>query len=333
LDTQTTQPTGNFPCAASDPSNGSPDLQPLLQGVYVDLSFPICLSLGFDQQASGLQTGTPWLYTLHQLVRKSSLQNPMNQESWGFIDPMDGASPSRWSRRIENHAQVFDLHLPQFPLILSKNKEYPRLELRATGPLFPWNLGPVLIGTGLIGGILLAVSYGLLRYVIARVFPVPAFRWRSHEVRPHESKTGHESLQHLLILGPPGSGKSAFTRQLQDEWERFDLHTISGKESWADRSLSQVTGKMRAVVVDHFEYQCGDPSQNQEKRMFIEGLLARNIKVCIMTASSPFDWDEKTSPDGSTTPNSSYQGLWTEPLQTFGLAYFIPTTMEAIIRE
>jgi hypothetical protein len=207
------------------------------------------------------------------------------------------------------------------------------LDLQSAAPLFPWNLGSVLIGTILIGLLLLWWSYGLLRYAIARMFPIPSYFHRSHEAISREPNGHNESLPNLLILGPPGSGKTAFTKKLQHEWERFDLHAIKGKEAWAEASLAQVAEKTRAVVVDHFEYQWGDPPQDQEKRMFIGGLLSRGIKVCIMSAYNPYDWNEQPPKDSSLTSSLRPPGPWTAIFHTFGLAYFIPGIMEGVIRK
>jgi hypothetical protein len=207
------------------------------------------------------------------------------------------------------------------------------LEIQGAAPLFPWSLGPVLIGTILLGGFLLTVSYGLLRYAIARIFPMPSFFLRSHDPMSHELNGRNEPLQNLLILGPPGSGKSAFIQKLHHAWERVDLHTIRGKNSWAEAALAQVAGKTGAVVVDHFEYQWGDPAQDREKRIFIEGLLSRDLKVCIMSACNPYDWEEKSSKDSSATSSLDPRGPWTDLFRTFGLAYFISNTMEVVIRE
>ena len=316
-------------CVPSAVSRSSPHIQYILHGLYLDLSFPVCLSLESEQKVSGSQAGTPWLHRLHQLVRKSSLQNPMNQESWGFIQTKDNTPPTQWSRKIERNYQSIDLLLPQF----SQNQPDSLLEMQAAAPLFPWNLGRVLIGTILLGGLLLMVSYGLLRYVIARIFPMPSGIHRSHNAMSQEPKIGNESLQNLLILGPPGSGKSAFTKKLHQEWERFDLHTTRGRESWGEASLAQVAGTTGAVVVDHFEYQWGNSVQDREKRVFIEGLLSRNIKVCIMSACNPFEWGERSSKDSSAIASLGQQGQWTDLFHTFGLAYFIPNKMEAVIRE
>lgn len=330
MDAQTPGHTKNTLCVSSTTSSVAPDLQYILQGVYVDLSFPICLSFGTDQRVSDSQTGPSWLHTLHQLVRKSSLQNPMNQESWGFILLKGQHSATRWFRRIEGSDQVIDLLFPQFP---SPRQQYRILELQAAAPLFPWNLGPVLVATILFGVFLITVSYGLLRYAIARIFPMPSFLHRLHDVRSNPPNVRNESLQNLLILGPPGSGKSAFTQKLHHEWERFDLHTISGKKSWAEVSLDQLAEKRRAVVVDHFEYQWGDPGQDQEKRTFIEGLLSRGIKICIMSACNPYDWAGRPSKDSSPTSSLDPQGPWTDLFHTFGLAYFIPNNMDTVVRE
>jgi hypothetical protein len=320
-------------CVSSATSSEFPDLQYILQGLFVNLSFPICLSLGTDQRVSGSQAVTPWLQMLHQLVRKSSLQNPMNQESYGFIHPKNQASATRWSRSIEGNYQAIDLLLPQFPEGFSQRQRYSTLELQAAAPLFPWNLGPVLVGTILIGVLLLMVSFGLLRYAIARIFPMPPFVYRNHEAMLKEPKACHESLSNLLIVGPPGSGKSAFAKKLHPEWERFDLHTIGGKEAWAEVSLAQVAEQTRALVVDHFEYQWGDPAQDQEKRTFVEGLLSRDIKVCIMSALNPYEWDERPLKDSSSTSSLGPRGPWTDLFHTFGLAYFNPNNMEIVLRE
>jgi hypothetical protein len=168
---------------------------------------------------------------------------------------------------------------------------------------------------------------------MARIFPLPSFIHRSHHVLSQDPKSGKESLQNLLILGSQGSGKSAFTKKLHLEWERVDLHSIAGKESWGEASLAQVSGKVGAVVVDHFEYQWGNPVQNREKRVFIEGLLSRNIKICIMSAWNPFDWVERPAKTPSPPALLSPQGPWTDLFHTFGLAYFIPNHIEGVIRE
>jgi len=332
VDTQTPDHIQSTSCVPYAPSGEFPDLQYILQGLYVDLSFPICLSLGTDQRDSGSPDGTPWLQMLHQLVRKSSLQNPMNQESYGFIHFNNQASATQWSRTIEGNDQAIILLFPQFPEGFSNTTRYSTLELQATAPLFPWNLGPVLIGTILIGILLLTLSYGLLRYATGRIFPMSSLFYRCHAAISQEPNAQNESLSNLLILGPPGSGKSAFATRLRHEWERFDLHTIGGKEAWAEGLLAQVPEKTRAVVVDHFEYQWEDPAQNQEKRAFIKGLLSRHIKVCIMSSCNPFAWDERPSNEASPPSSLGPQGPWTDLFHTFGLAYFIPNKMEAMVR-
>ena len=320
-------------CVSSAPSGEFPDLQYILQGLYVNFSFPICLSFGTDQRGSGSQAGTTWLPMLHQLIRKSSLQNPTNQESYGFIHFKNQAAPTQWARIVERNDQAIVLWLPHFPESFSNRQRYRTLELQAAAPLFPWNLGPVLIGTIFIGILLLTLSYGLLRYAIGRIFPMSSFFHRRYDAISQEPNVHNESLSNLLILGPPGSGKSAFASMLCHEWEQFDLHTIGGKEAWAEVLLAQVSEKVRAVVVDHFEYRWGDPAQDQEKRVFIEGLLSRHIKVCIMSSCNPFDWDERPPKDSLPPSSLGQQGPWTDLFHTFGLAYFIPNKMEAVIRE
>lgn len=324
--------TKTIPCVSSGVSGSSPDIQYILQGLYLNLSFPVCLSLESGQEVSDSPVGPSWLHRLHQLVRKSSLQNPMNQESWGFIYPKDNTSPTQWSLRIERNYQSIDLLLPQFSQIISPDPRERLLKFQSAAPLFPWNLGRVMIGTILLGVFLLMASYALLRYAMARIFPMPSFIHRSHPVLSQEPKSDKESLQNLLILGPQGIGKSAFTQKLHLEWERVDLHSIGGKESWGEASLAQVSGNAGAVVVDHFEYQWGNPVQGLEKRIFIEGLLSRNIKICIMSAWNPFDWVERPSKD-SPPALLSPQGPWTDLFHTFGVAYFIPNKMEGVIRE
>jgi hypothetical protein len=333
MDAHTPNNSTSTTCMVSATSSGSHDLQYILQGLYVDLSFPVCLSFETSRQVSGSQIETSWLQTFHQVVRKSSLQNPMNRESWGFLHPNGQGTATLWFRKIEGNYQAIDLLLPQIPLNLSQKQQPRMLVFQTAAPLFPWSLGTLLIGTILFGGFLLTVSYGLLRYAIARIFPLPSFFLRSHDPMSHEPNEGHEPLQNLLILGPPGSGKSAFIQKLHHEWERFDLHTIRGKISWAEAALAHVAGKTGAVVVDHFEYQWGDAAQDREKRIFIEGLLSRDLKVCIMSACNPYDWEEKSFKDPLATSSLDPRGPWTDLFRTFGLGYFIPNTIEALIRE
>jgi hypothetical protein len=114
----------------------------------------------------------------------------MNQESWGFIYPNDKTFPAQWSRRIEHNYQSIELLLPRFSKVFSPKLQDHLLEFQSAAPLFPWNLGRVLIGTILLGVFLLMASYALLRYAMARIFPLPSFIHRSHHVLSQDPKSG-----------------------------------------------------------------------------------------------------------------------------------------------
>ncbi len=320
-------------CSLKGQSERAPELQQTLQSLF--LAFPLSTCLSFDSKtwnpeevirASGLTR-------LHQLIRKSSLQNPMNKESWGFLHPPSSDTTAQWTQSIAHGNQRIVLRLQDFPQGTENTPEFGPLHLSLWTPLFPWNLSARLPAIVLFSGILMIIGYMLLRYMIRKIYVFPSFFLRSHEKGVAPDSLATSSLRHLLVLGPAGSGKSQLTHALGSDCQTLDIQASYGNERWVEALISSLSTHTRAVILDHFEYQWEDIPHRTEKGVLVERLLARDLKICILSTKDPLEWtrsqwhgQDELSPDPS-------QAYWIDLLGSFGFIHFTPSRMEALLQE
>ncbi len=313
-------------------SSGS-NIQFALHNLYPDFSFPLCLSFQKDLKKEHPITTPAWLQTFHGLVRKSSLHNPIVQQSWGFLNPYPPNAPTRWMKTISKDRQTLTLNTTPFLANPQEGNGFATLWIRSSILVFPWNLLPFVIGCIMISGIFAFAGYIFLRFMITQVFPLPSFYFRSHDVLQHAPEPPGGSLHNLLLLGPPGTGKSAAIQRLSSAFEIFDFHSLLEQDQWVTSTLERLKGDTSPVVLDHFEYRLGDLKVDQEKRRIIGELLIRGRKLCVITSQDPF---HESSPSGNQTASAEQMPTpnpWVSIFQSFGFTYFVPTKTEEVLRE
>jgi hypothetical protein len=262
-------------CSPWSSASATPNLQYSLQNVFP--SFPLATCLSFDPRSwnpKEAMRSSP-LDRLHQLIRKSSLENPMNKESWGFLHPSNSDTKPTWTQDMTDGRQRVMLRLNDFPLSAKDSSSFGALHLSLWTPLFPWNLSARMLAILLMGGILLVIGYSILRYMVRKIYALPSLFHRSHELGTSPVPPTIFSLQHLFVLGPPGSGKSQLARTLGPGCHILDFHETYGKESWAETMATSLPEHPTAVLLDHFEYQWEELNHRKEKGVLLELLLAR----------------------------------------------------------
>ncbi len=320
-------------CSPWSSASATPDLQYSLQSVFP--SFPLATCLSFDPKSwnpNEAMRPSP-LDRLHQLIRKSSLQNPMNKESWGFLHPSSSDTTANWTQNMADGHQQVMLRLNDFPLGAKDTLAFGPLHLSLWTPLFPWNLSVRLLAILFMAGILLVVSYSILRYMVRKIYALPSFFHRSHELGTSPVPSTHFSLRHLFVLGPPGSGKSQLARTLGPGCHVLDFHETYGKESWAETMATSLSGHPTAVILDHFEYQWEELNHRKEKGVLLELLLARGLKVCIFSTKDPLEWTRSQWLGQGENAQDATQAYWIDLLGSFGFTYFSPSRMEALLQE
>lgn len=321
--------------AACSPWNNvstRPDFQASLQNVFA--SFPLASCLSFDSKSWDSQDALrgSWLDRLHQIIRKSSLQNP-NSNSWGFLHPVSSDTTANWAqRKTEGHQQVM-LRLNDFPYSSENSSEFGPVYLSLWTPLFPWNLSARLVVLLFMAGVLLVTGYGILRYMITKIYAFPSFFHRSHEIGAAPVPQFPASLDHLLIVGPPGSGKSRLALSLGTDCSVLNLHKTYGKEVWAKELANSLSTQTSAVVLDHFEYQAEDLAHRKEKGILIEHLLSRGLKVCIFSTHDPLEWTRSQLQDEMDDVPDETRNYWINLLGSFGFIHFIPSRMGIFLQE
>ncbi len=325
---------GSPSCGVSRTASFSESYFPYsLQNLYPDFAFPICLSFNSGITQDPAPSSPRWLRAFHRVIRKSSLHSSTVQQSWGFLDLSPSTSQNHWFKTISKDKQT--LYLPIKPFVASlddKGETFGTLWLRGALQLFPWSLGPLAGALILLGVMFLLFGYLLLHFMVAKVFPLPSFHFRSHEWLQHDQGRSEESLRHLLLFGAPGTGKTEAIHLLPQSFEIFDFHSIKGKEHWAESGLKTIQGNKGGVVLDHFEFQLGLPQTDEEKRYFIGELLSRGHKLCIVTSHDPFSGHVET---GKHPPGHSQEvskDPWVHLFQSFGMMYFLPRKSMDILR-
>jgi hypothetical protein len=311
----------------------TPDLQFSLQSVFPSFPLATCLSFGSRSWNPKEALRPTPLDRLHQLIRKSSLQNPMNKESWGFLHASPSDTRAYWTQIITNGYQRIMLRLNDFPQGAKDTPSFGPIHLSLWTPLFPWSLSARLLPILLMAGILLVIGYSILRYMIRKIYALPSFFHRSHELRNSSVPPIHFLLQHLFVLGTAGTGKSELVRTLGPDCHVLDFHDTYGQESWAETMATSLSGHPTAVILDHFEYQWEDLNHRKEKGVLLELLLARGLKVCIFSTKDPLEWTRAPKLGLAEIPQDTMQANWIDLLGSFGFIHFTPSRMEALLQE
>ena len=257
----------------------------------------------------------------------------MNKESWGFLHTSSSDPRATWTQNMTNGHQRVMLRLNDFPQGAKDSASFGPLHLFLWTPLFPWNLSTRLFIILFMGGILLVLGYCILRYMVQKIYALPSFFHRSHELETSPVSPTHFSLRHLFVLGPPGSGKSQLARTLGPGCHVLDFHETYGKESWAEAMASSLSEHPTAVLLDHFEYQWEDLNHRKEKGVLLELLLARGLKVCIFSTKDPLEWTRAPKLGLAEIPQDAMQAYWIDLLGSFGFIHFTPSRMEALLQE
>jgi hypothetical protein len=257
----------------------------------------------------------------------------MNKESWGFLHTSSSDTTATWTQNMTDGHQRIMLRLNDFPQGAKDKSSFGPLHLSLWTALFPWNLSSRLLAILFMAGILLVLGYSILRYMVRKIYALPSFFHRSHELGTSAVPPTHFSLRHLFVLGPPGSGKSQLARTLGPGCHVLDFHETYGKESWAEAMTSSLSEHPRAVLLDHFEYQWEDLNHRKEKGVLLELLLARGLKVCIFSTKDPLEWTRSQWHGRGENAQDATQAYWIDLLESFGFTHFTPSRMEPLLQE
>ncbi|WP_447968039.1 hypothetical protein [Nitrospira sp. M1] len=129
----------------------------------------------------------------------------------------------------------------------------------------------------------------MIRAIISRLFVVPFPGSHSDMLHLTSDSFAAEDTQHLLVLGPPGSGKSSLHKEnvKLELCDIIDIRKISTPEAWRVEEYRALVSKKPIIVLDHFEHAFGSPAHDQNKWNLIERLLTENKTLHILSSVNP----------------------------------------------
>ncbi len=287
----------------SSTCNDHSDSHYISSGIYKDLLFPTTLCFqksapvlqSEDQNPSRGREPSSFLREFYDSVRANTLtRGPLYQrgpliETWAFTNqaqdptmewvygtPEEGFVNPRWialnvkkfpSREQRNDRRVQDSRLH----LASRLPTQGGLMFGWSGSLSPWETWWWYCSFIPYLAIVCCLPYFVIRKIIPRPFQGADFRSLNLD-SSNFSDLGHRNL---LILGPPGSGKTNFVDTLQQkyQWAKCDCRMIQNDEAWAIKELRRLKSSQGPILLDHFEYRFDDPNYDRQRQELIENLV------------------------------------------------------------
>jgi len=285
------------------PSHAFNHFSPSHHGIHLHTISDTRLHIGCELPNT---LSTPRLSTLpvvtriHQFIRARSLLSPISIETYGLIDDRPWDGHFIWPTSKSNQSTVSSLAFQMPVKGLSTNasgQTNPWVILQSTLPIHKWffletghpytpwtDLRWYLLG----GGFVLAIGI-LPFFVISRIFPIPWKSTASQVLKGPDQKYLRLGKRNFLVVGLPGSGKSDLTQHFpEDQWDTIYLHVIGDPQELSRVKQEAVQSTKPGIILDHFEYQFGVSSFDQGKRELLEGLLAKDKQLCVLSTINPF---------------------------------------------
>ena len=176
---------------------------------------------------------------------------------------------------------------------------------------------------------LIAVLFLLPRFVVRRVFFLDVetpLRWGNDNLSYLLQNTAQLEFPGLLIVGPPGSGKStAFRKASGKKFYPMDLRDLlRHSQEIFSKMVSDAVNQPQGTVImlDHFEYARGIQEYDKQKLELLEELLRRDRRVCVISDIHPLDKEyfldsiEEESSE-ATNQNQRFINRWRQAFQMF----------------
>ncbi|MCI0618692.1 hypothetical protein L0244_37415, partial [bacterium] len=189
----------------------------------------------------------------------------------------------------------------------------------------------------------LLITILLILYLVARFIAKRFFLYDLQE--PSDAEPADFDLgkirQNLLLLGPPASGKSALFRD-KDNFHLIDLATFENAEKLTAMAKCESVPQEKIIVIDHFEYNLGDPNWKSKKLDLLEELIyTRKRTVVVISTFDPLHFFSTDTVDAEQHKQNGHHASQKEPwaivLSSFIKIHFQdlgnPVTFEATIAQ